>query len=79
MTIHYSLWKYTLEKTEGTIKGGQSIDKDNIGHNTEIEDKQNKTHNTENTENSKISNTKLLMNTLPVIRVRRYHRGNQNP
>jgi hypothetical protein len=41
-------YQQTLEKTEGTIKNGQSRDKGNIEHKTQNEDKQNKKHITEN-------------------------------
>jgi hypothetical protein len=37
-----------LEKTERTIKNGQSRDTGNIEHKTQNEDKQNKKYNTEN-------------------------------
>ena len=41
-------YQQTLEKTEGTIKNGQSRDTGNIEHKTQNEDKQNKKHITEN-------------------------------
>ena len=39
--------KQALEKTENAIKNEQSTYTDNIGHQTQIEDKQNRKHNTE--------------------------------
>jgi hypothetical protein len=49
------IYKYTLEKTEGFIKNGQSRDTVKIGHNTQNKDKQKPT----------IQKTKKMNNTDP--------------
>ena len=50
------IYKYTLEKTEGFIKNGQSRDTVKIGHNTQNKDQKN---------NPTIQKTKKMNNTDP--------------